>query len=154
MKLKLLSSSVNPTTLSFVITTSAVLYNGFSTQSIILLVASLCLAFVLSMSMGANDVANSFGTSVGSGALTLRQALVLASIFETIGATTLGYKVASMIRKSIFNISIFDGKLDDSMSADRIASAISVAKSFDVLIELPILTICVKLLCFANLRCN
>ncbi|OAF65455.1 hypothetical protein A3Q56_06821 [Intoshia linei] len=38
------------------------------------------------------------------------------------------------------------------MSADRIASAISVEKSFDVLIELPILTICIKLLCFANLR--
>jgi sodium-dependent phosphate transporter len=48
------------------------------------------LAFVLGFGMGANDVANAFGTSVGSRVLTLRVACVLATIMETLGAILVG----------------------------------------------------------------
>lgn len=54
------------------------------------LVLGFVIAFVLAFAIGANDTANSFGTSVGSGVLTLHQAYVLASLFESLGATLLG----------------------------------------------------------------
>lgn len=55
-----------------------------------LVICSIPIAFVLSFAIGANDVANSFGTSYGSGVLSLRMCCVLATLFETLGAITLG----------------------------------------------------------------
>jgi len=66
------------------------------------------IAFLLAISVGANDVANPFGTSVGSGALTLLQCFVLATLMETLGAMTMGGAVSDTIRKKIVNIEEFD----------------------------------------------
>ncbi|KAM5310975.1 sodium-dependent phosphate transporter 2 isoform 2-T8 [Glossophaga mutica] len=66
------------------------------------------IAFILAFSVGANDVANSFGTAVGSGVVTLRQACILASIFETTGSVLLGAKVGETIRKGIIDVNLYN----------------------------------------------
>lgn len=63
---------------------------NFQTGTLWMLVVAFIIAFILAFAIGANDTANSFGTSVGSKVLTLRQAYVLATIFETAGAMLLG----------------------------------------------------------------
>ncbi|TLS65690.1 inorganic phosphate transporter [Mariprofundus erugo] len=55
--------------------------------------------------IGANDVANAMGTSVGSGALTFRQAVMIAAVFELAGAVLAGGEVTATIRKGIIDIS-------------------------------------------------
>ena len=66
-------------------------------------------SFFTSAGIGANDAANAFATSVGSKALTIKQATFLAAIFETSGAILMGSHVTNTIRKGIANYECFDG---------------------------------------------
>lgn len=63
---------------------------AYSNDVVWIVVISFLIAFFLAFGVGANDVANSFGTSVGSKVLTLRQACILATIFELLGALLMG----------------------------------------------------------------
>lgn len=64
-------------------------------------------SFMASMGIGANDVANSFATSIGAKSLTIKQAVVLACIFETSGAILMGSHVSETIRKGIADYECF-----------------------------------------------
>ncbi|XP_059765586.1 sodium-dependent phosphate transporter 2 isoform X2 [Balaenoptera ricei] len=76
------------------------------------------IAFILAFSVGANDVANSFGTAVGSGVVTLRQACILASIFETTGSVLLGAKVGETIRKGIIDVNLYNHTVQTLMAGE------------------------------------
>lgn len=69
----------------------------------ILLIMACMLGFFMAWGIGANDVANAMGTAVGSRTLTVIQALWIAAIFETLGATLVGGEVTQTIRSDIIN---------------------------------------------------
>ncbi|MBE8221292.1 MAG: inorganic phosphate transporter [Bdellovibrionales bacterium] len=73
----------------------------------VFLILAIIFAFFMAYGVGANDVANAMGTSVGSKAITIRQAIFIAIIFEFIGAVLAGGEVTSTIRKGILDTSFF-----------------------------------------------
>jgi len=76
--------------------------------TLILAVATLS-GLYMAWNIGANDVANAMGTSVGSGALTLRGAIVVAAIFEFGGAMLVGGTVTDTVRKGIVSLDAIGG---------------------------------------------
>ena len=75
----------------------------FSDIPLPLLIAAL-LAFYMAWAIGANDVANAMGTSVGSGALTIGGAIIVAAIFEFAGAFLAGGHVTDTVRKGMLDM--------------------------------------------------
>ncbi|MCP4236380.1 MAG: inorganic phosphate transporter [Aestuariibacter sp.] len=73
----------------------------------ILIILAAAVGFVMAWGIGANDVANAMGTSVGSKALTIKQAIIIAMIFEFAGAYLAGGEVTSTIRKGIIDTAYF-----------------------------------------------
>jgi len=73
----------------------------------ILLGLALVFGVYMAWSIGANDVANAMGTSVGSGALTLKRAVIIAAILEFSGAFLVGTHVSETVRKGIISPDIF-----------------------------------------------
>jgi phosphate/sulfate permease len=67
-----------------------------------------CYAFLI----GANDVANSFASTVSSKSITLKQAVIIASIFEFCGAFFLGASVTSTIRSKIIDVDLYTDEPD------------------------------------------
>jgi inorganic phosphate transporter, PiT family len=76
-----------------------------------LFLAFVCfLAVYVACNLGANDVANSMGTSVGSKAVTLKQAIVIAGVLEFTGAVLFGRQVSSTLATSIANPDLFSSQ--------------------------------------------
>ncbi|WP_286975492.1 inorganic phosphate transporter [Pseudomonas sp.] len=71
---------------------------------VILFILATLFGIFMAFNIGGNDVANSFGTSVGAGTLTVRQALLVAAVFEVSGAVIAGGEVTSTIRGGIVNL--------------------------------------------------
>ncbi|MET0106157.1 MAG: inorganic phosphate transporter [Sedimenticola sp.] len=81
----------------------------------------------MSWGIGANDVANAMGTPVGSGAITVKQAIIIAAVFEFAGAFIAGGSVTKTIRKGIIDPSSISGSpelLVYGMLAALLAAAI------------------------------
>ncbi|WP_431832938.1 inorganic phosphate transporter [Corynebacterium freneyi] len=74
------------------------------TDNMIILITAIVFAVFMAFNIGGNDVANSFGTSVGAGTLTMKQALIVAAIFEVSGAVLAGGEVTDTVRSGIVDL--------------------------------------------------
>jgi len=77
----------------------------FSEYQMILIGLAAIFGLLMAFGIGANDVANAMGTSVGAKALTVKQAIIIAMVFEFAGAFLAGGEVTSTIRKGIIDAS-------------------------------------------------
>ncbi|EDP7995844.1 phosphate permease, partial [Campylobacter jejuni] len=96
----------------FIISTIAFVIWGFSYISqhqLILFILASIFGIFMAFNIGGNDVANSFGTSVGAKTVTIKQALIIAAVFELSGAIFAGAEVTKTIRSGIV---IFPNSLD------------------------------------------
>lgn len=94
----------------FIVTIVSFLFWGldYITGNALLFLIASGFGVFMAFNIGGNDVANSFGTSVGAKTLTIKEALVIAAIFEISGAMLAGGEVTKTIRKGIVNFSGLD----------------------------------------------
>ena len=120
--------------------TFSFLSNGGISNNMFLAVAALIGAY-MAMNIGANDVANNVGPAVGSKALTLTTAIIIAVIFEAAGALIAGGEVVKTIKKGIIDISAFGGNADPfiwAMMAALLAAALWL--NFATMMRAPVST--------------
>ena len=82
----LITSTFSP----FTTTTPATLLSEWHESTLWIIIVGFFLAFTLAFGVGANDVANVFGTSVGAKVVSLRQACAIATVAEIAGAVLIG----------------------------------------------------------------
>ena len=95
--------------------------------TVVFVVLAVVFGLYMAWGIGANDVANAMATSVGSGALTIGAAIVIAGIFEFLGAFLAGGEVTSTIRKGIIDTGLLaddPNKLVFGMLASLLAAAV------------------------------
>lgn len=80
----------------------------FQDEYVWIFVLAIFFAFFMAWGIGANDVANSFASSVGSKALTLKQAVMIATVVEFVGCVTMGASVTDTVRKGIIDGAYFE----------------------------------------------
>lgn len=95
----------------------------FGTEFIILACA---FGFFMAWGVGANDVANAMGTSIGAKALTVKQAVIVAAIFEFTGAWLAGAEVTKTVRKGIIDPSLL-GATPELLIYGMLASLLAAA---------------------------
>ncbi|OOR99305.1 phosphate permease [Haemophilus paracuniculus] len=78
----------------------------------VLVIITAIFGFFMAFGIGANDVSNAMGTSVGSGTITAKQAIFIAMIFEFAGAYLAGGEVTETIKSGIVDVSLFAGRPD------------------------------------------
>ncbi|EDP6004983.1 inorganic phosphate transporter [Campylobacter jejuni] len=96
----------------FIISTISFVIWGFgyiSQHQLILFILASIFGIFMAFNIGGNDVANSFGTSVGAKTVTIKQALIIAAVFELSGAIFAGAEVTKTIRSGIV---VFPNSLD------------------------------------------
>ncbi|WP_257408460.1 inorganic phosphate transporter, partial [Campylobacter jejuni] len=84
-------------------------FGYISQHQLILFILASIFGIFMAFNIGGNDVANSFGTSVGAKTVTIKQALIIAAVFELSGAIFAGAEVTKTIRSGIV---IFPNSLD------------------------------------------
>ena len=98
-----------------------------ATYGFVFMAMAVVFGLYMTWGIGANDVANAMGTSVGSGAITVKQAIIIAAIFEFTGAFIAGGNVTKTIRKGIIDPSSIVNQpeiLEYGMLAALLAAAI------------------------------
>ncbi|MDD2652802.1 MAG: inorganic phosphate transporter [Sulfurimonas sp.] len=116
------------------------LSNGGISNNMFLAVAALIGAY-MAMNIGANDVANNVGPAVGSKAMTMATAIIIAAIFEASGALIAGGEVVKTIKNGIIDISAFGGNPDQfiwAMMAALLAAALWL--NFATMMKAPVST--------------
>ena len=116
------------------------LSSGSIPNNVFLAIAALFGAY-MAMNIGANDVANNVGPAVGSKALTMGGAIVIAAIFEGAGAFIAGGDVVKTIKKGIIDIDAFGGNADPfiwAMMAALLAAALWL--NFATMMKAPVST--------------
>ena len=78
----------------------------------IFIILACLFGFFMAWGVGANDVANAMGTSVGSKAVTIKQAFIIAAVFEFSGAFLAGGEVTKTIRKGMIDADVLAGSPD------------------------------------------